>query len=420
MPVPRVFISYSHDSPDHKNWVLQLATDLRNRGVDATLDQWDLAPGQDVSAFMQSSVTGSDRVLLICSDEYVRKAEAGSGGVGFERLIVTVELIQNIDTKKFIPLIRNNRGPRKTPIFLGPRLYIDFNLDSEYSSRLDELLRELHGVSGKPSLGVSPFSGTAPSPPPRAAGPSGVTASGIRLLDEAWFQEQAQAAATGLNHVGLSGSMELRFALHAPVGKSQIELLNAVRQSEIRTFGWPIAVVLENRPEYSPQPTQNGIQAEVLIAERSISGRPSYDYWAVRQNGDFYLLQSLFEDDRAEGKLFFNTRIVRVTESLLFCSRLYSHLGAPEDAKISVRVTHSGLAGRQLTSSSPNRHVFPSITREDRAQSEIITALDSLSTRLPDLVRQITEPMFMLFEFKQFAPQIYEEIVRRFVNGEVS
>ena len=32
----------------------------------------------------------------------------------------------------------------------------------------------------------------------------------------------------------------------------------------------------------------------------AMTGRPSYDYWALRSNGDFYLLQSLFEDDRAE------------------------------------------------------------------------------------------------------------------------
>jgi len=422
MGAPLVFISYSHDSTEHKQWVLRLATDLRTNGIDATLDQWDLQLGQDVTAFMQSGIVGSDRVLLVCSDEYVRKAEAGSGGVGYERLIVTAELVQNIDTKKFIPLVRNGTAARKVPVFLGPRLYIDFNAGAEYGAKLDELLRELHGrpASTKPALGINPFSGAAPAPPERLAGPSGVSPAGIRILDEVWFQEQSAAAAAGLTALHLPGSMELRFALHAPVGKSQIELLNAVRQSEIHTFGWPIAVLLENRPEYRPRPTAAGIRAEVSIADKSISGRPSYDYWAVRNNGDFYLLQSLFEDERADGKLFFNTRIVRVTEALLFCSNLYSHLGAPQDAKLSVRVTHSGLASRQLTSSSPNRHVWPSTSSEDKAQAEIVVARDTLSTRLTEAVRQITEPMFMLFDFKEFPPQVYEDIVQRFVKGEVS
>ena len=47
---PKVFISYSHDSAEHKQWVLEFATTLRNRGVDAILDQWDLKPGDDLPA----------------------------------------------------------------------------------------------------------------------------------------------------------------------------------------------------------------------------------------------------------------------------------------------------------------------------------------------------------------------------------
>jgi histidyl-tRNA synthetase len=39
MSAPSVFISYSHDSAEHKAWVLKLATDLRAAGIDASLDQ---------------------------------------------------------------------------------------------------------------------------------------------------------------------------------------------------------------------------------------------------------------------------------------------------------------------------------------------------------------------------------------------
>lgn len=108
MTAPKVFISYSHDSKDHKSWVAKLATDLRGNGVDVVLDQWDLALGQDVALFMQRGVSLSDRVIMICSEEYVKKADGGSGGVGFERLIITSEVVENIDTKKFIPVIRGN------------------------------------------------------------------------------------------------------------------------------------------------------------------------------------------------------------------------------------------------------------------------------------------------------------------------
>ena len=43
--VPRVFVSYSHDSQAHKDWVLKLATRLLANGVEVILDQWDLRLG---------------------------------------------------------------------------------------------------------------------------------------------------------------------------------------------------------------------------------------------------------------------------------------------------------------------------------------------------------------------------------------
>jgi hypothetical protein len=98
MAAPKAFISYSHDSPEHKAWALKLGSDLRAKGIDVVLDQWDLVPGQDVSLFMQKGIAEADRALMICSANYVQKAEAGVGGVGFERLIVTAEVIQSIDT----------------------------------------------------------------------------------------------------------------------------------------------------------------------------------------------------------------------------------------------------------------------------------------------------------------------------------
>ena len=137
MTAPKVFISYSHDSSAHKNWVLKLGSDLRAKGVDVVLDQWDLVPGQDVSMFMQRGISEADRVIMICSSDYVTKSEEGVGGVGYERLIVTAEVVSSIDTIKFIPVLRGARRPKKTPSFLGPRLYIDFENDSEYELEID-------------------------------------------------------------------------------------------------------------------------------------------------------------------------------------------------------------------------------------------------------------------------------------------
>ncbi|MCK4341426.1 MAG: toll/interleukin-1 receptor domain-containing protein [Phycisphaerae bacterium] len=49
---PKVFVSYAHENPDHKNWVKSLATGLRAGGIDALLDEWKVAPGEDFTLFM--------------------------------------------------------------------------------------------------------------------------------------------------------------------------------------------------------------------------------------------------------------------------------------------------------------------------------------------------------------------------------
>jgi hypothetical protein len=421
---PSVFISYSHDSPEHKAWVLRLAADLRERGVDATLDQWDLAPGQDVAAFMQRGILDSDRVILVCSSVYVRKAEAGTGGVGFERLIVTGEVVQNIDTRKFIPLVRANSSEPRIPRFLGPRLYIDFNDEAVYEAKREELLRELLGAPAtvKPRLGASPFSAALPkhTEPAREVSPTGVTRTGGQLLLEPWFEVERGIAEKGLAQIGLEGCMELRFGLHEQISKSQLDLLNAVRKSEIHTFGWPIGVTLENRDEYKPRPYGDGIRAEIAISKESISGRQTYDYWAARRNGDFYLLQSLFEDMRGERLLFFNTRIVRVTEALMFAANLYTNLGVPPEATFSLRVSHRGLTGRTLTSAGGNRQVFPRVCHDSVSESEVVVSLGKSGESRVEDVRRLVEPLFMLFEFQEFGEPVYTDIVRRFEKGETS
>ena len=40
------------------------------------------------------------------------------------------------------------------------------------------------------------------------------------------------------------------------------------------------------------------------MAKISVEDRSSYDYWALRQNGDFYFLGSLFEDTQDPTRIF--------------------------------------------------------------------------------------------------------------------
>ncbi len=156
---PVAFISYSHDSRQHKWWVAELGRNLRRKGVDVILDQWDADAGDDLAKFMERSVSSADRVLIICTETYVQKADEGKGGVGYEAMIVTGELVQDLGVKKFIPIIRQEPGKDRKPKFLSTRKHIDFSRDDEFDEKFDELVRTLHKApkDPKPELGPNPF-----------------------------------------------------------------------------------------------------------------------------------------------------------------------------------------------------------------------------------------------------------------------
>ena len=96
MKPPRVFISYSHDSAEHKEWVLKFATTLRQRGVDAVLDQWDLKPGFDLPHFMETELASCDYAVMVCSERYVAKANGG------EPIAIPISALANAGAS-FIP-----------------------------------------------------------------------------------------------------------------------------------------------------------------------------------------------------------------------------------------------------------------------------------------------------------------------------
>ncbi len=173
---PVVFISYSHDSPDHNKWVGEFASSLVEKGVDVILDQWDLSFGGDVPRFMQEGVSDSDRVLMICTESYVRKANDGDGGVGFEAMIVTGELVQNVGSTKFIPVVKQGIAEPILPSFLQTKFYVNLGVVEIFEEQLELLLRELHKVPlvSKPPLGKNPFTKT----------PSGKEASIDKKVDD--------------------------------------------------------------------------------------------------------------------------------------------------------------------------------------------------------------------------------------------
>jgi hypothetical protein len=160
---PKVFISYSWTTPEHEEWVVELATRLMHNGIEVVLDKWELKEGHDIYAFMEGMVKSSqsiDKVLIICDRGYKEKADNRVGGVGTEAQIITPQIYKDIQQEKFIPIVaeRDERGNHFIPTYIGTRLYIDLSSTEVYEENFDKLIRNIFKVPlyKKPTLGKPP------------------------------------------------------------------------------------------------------------------------------------------------------------------------------------------------------------------------------------------------------------------------
>jgi hypothetical protein len=155
---PRTFISYASE-PGHDAWVVRLATRLESNGVEVVLDQWDVGLGHDLAKFMEQGLTGSDRVICICSDAYIRKANEGMRGVGYEKKIITAPMLTNSGDSHVIPILRNVTTEPPVPTFLSATRYVDFREDESFEEKYKELIYDLYGqmLKPRPPRGPNPF-----------------------------------------------------------------------------------------------------------------------------------------------------------------------------------------------------------------------------------------------------------------------
>ena len=113
MPTPkssRVFLSYSHDSPEHQARVLALATRLVTEGIDAKLDQWVIDPEGGWPLWTERQIADADFVLLVCTDLYRKRVERpdeveGGAGSFWEANLIRKRLYDGKGVNgRFIPI----------------------------------------------------------------------------------------------------------------------------------------------------------------------------------------------------------------------------------------------------------------------------------------------------------------------------
>jgi tetratricopeptide (TPR) repeat protein len=143
--VVRAFISYSHDSAEHKDRVWDLCERLRNDGIDCRIDQHEPSPPEGWPRWCRDQVQESQFVLVVCTEKYRRryegKAPAGEGkGAKWEGFIITLELYEAEERNtKFIPLVLSPQDAQHIPLELSGATRYDLSIPEAY----DNLFRHL-------------------------------------------------------------------------------------------------------------------------------------------------------------------------------------------------------------------------------------------------------------------------------------
>lgn len=144
---PKVFISYSWDSKEHEEWVVNLVADLRRAGIIATLDKSITQEGNvNLDKMMIDGFKDSDKVILVLTENYAEKSDNNQGGVGFETIISLPVL--RTEPNKLIPISRHNgRLSDSMPFHLKSNYIIDFSKDAKYFEQLTELIYKIREVN---------------------------------------------------------------------------------------------------------------------------------------------------------------------------------------------------------------------------------------------------------------------------------
>lgn len=145
-PAPTVFISYCWSPKKNKKRVEELVSRLKKDGVNVLYDQNCLRPGHDINLFMESlsSDIKVKKILIICNENYVKKADSREGGVGTESEIIIPQVYGKPMQNKIIPIFfeKDASGNYIVPTYLRSRYGIDLtpaNEDIGYEKLIEDI-----------------------------------------------------------------------------------------------------------------------------------------------------------------------------------------------------------------------------------------------------------------------------------------
>ncbi|GHF49832.1 hypothetical protein FHX82_003807 [Amycolatopsis bartoniae] len=274
---PRVFVTYAHDSAEHKAQVLRFATFLRSRiGLDVRLDQWDDHRRRDWSLWAIEQLNEADFIVVVASPDYRSRADGTAPpdegrGSQFESAIIRNNLTRNLsrETERVLPVVLPGCSVDDIPTFLNAYSTTRYEISEISPEAVEPLLAAItgHGQYPMPERGIWRGGGgehpTAAKDLPWLAHSSGVRAG------EAWI---------GGGHYGDSIVLRPKSVPAQPWSFVELDLCGAYARLTA-VVGVPddaaepfqvgdFRVVLDGRP----QPVVRAAQGNPRTVEVNVSG----------------------------------------------------------------------------------------------------------------------------------------------------
>src|ERR1022692_27117 len=246
----RVFVSYAHDDAEHEDRVQKFWLFLREQGIDARLDLPAMEVRQDWAEWMTQQVRDADRVLVIASPAYKRRAEGDARpdegrGLQWEARLIRERIYadQKAGLQVVLPVVLPGCSAADLPMWLAPMSATHYMISEYTAAGAEQLLRVLDGQTREmaqlPGTPILPLGGRAPVP-------AGVARPMLRteVLIEAGVDGDGQLASA----VWLAGSLLCRRLAPMPTEVADVwgalELPALVAAERIGSAGRRLADVL--------------------------------------------------------------------------------------------------------------------------------------------------------------------------------
>jgi len=148
---PKVFVS--HASEDKDRFVTSFATKLRENGVDAWLDRWEMLPGDSlVDKIYEEGLKEAQAIIIVLSNYSVEKP--------WVREELNASIVSRISKgTKIIPIVLDDC---EVPESLKSTLWQPIKDLRNYEESFNRILSSIFGVTDKPDLGSPPVHTSIP------------------------------------------------------------------------------------------------------------------------------------------------------------------------------------------------------------------------------------------------------------------